>query len=115
MGVVVLQLPARGAPDHRRRFHPAMSRTAGIAVVAAASAAAIVPTPRAFVERWYSSGLFPVLQRALTACSNLVPIALFDVLCLAALCVAAVSLMRAIRARGWRRGVSVSLWRGLVA
>ena len=51
-----------------------------IAIVAIAVAAAIVPTPSAAVERFYSTGAYPWMQRATTALSNLVPFALFDVL-----------------------------------
>src|SRR4051812_44282961 len=79
-------------------------RVVAIAVVAAAIAAAIVPVPRAFVERWYSERLFAALQRALTPFSNLVPIALFDVLLLAAFAAFAVAMYRCVQRRGWRRG-----------
>ncbi len=46
----------------------------------AAVALAIVPLPPRAVERWYSTGIYPELQGSLTAVSNNVPFALFDVL-----------------------------------
>jgi hypothetical protein len=54
-------------------------------VVAAAVLAAIVPVPPRLVENVYSNGLYLPLQNFLTAFSNLVPVALFDVLVLAGL------------------------------
>jgi hypothetical protein len=51
-----------------------------VAIVAAATAAAIIPTPPDLVERVYSTGAYPLLQRATTALSNLAPFALFDAL-----------------------------------
>jgi hypothetical protein len=49
-------------------------------VIAVALAGAVVPVPAGLVEQWYSSGLFPTLQSALTTLSNTVPFALFDLL-----------------------------------
>jgi hypothetical protein len=50
--------------------------------------------------------LYPHLQRAATSVSNLVPIALFDVLLIAALVAIALTMFREVRARGWMRGVA---------
>jgi hypothetical protein len=50
-----------------------------ILTVVAAALAAIVPVPAAWVERWYSRGVYLALQNQVTAVSNLVPIALLDV------------------------------------
>jgi hypothetical protein len=52
------------------------------ALIVAALAAALVPTSPLLVERWYSRGIYPFGQRVLTTVSNLVPLALFDVLLL---------------------------------
>lgn len=49
------------------------------AIVLAAVAAAILPVPPSFVERWYSRGFYPRLQAVLTPATNLVPLALADV------------------------------------
>lgn len=72
----------------------------------AAALAALVPLPSRAVERWYATGLYPHLQRPLTSVSNLVPVSLFDVLCLAAICVLALLVYRSVRAAGWARGLA---------
>ena len=51
-----------------------------LSIVACACAAAGLPIPAQPVERWYSTGLYPPLQRLLTSASNLMPFALLDVL-----------------------------------
>ena len=79
-------------------------RRAGIAIVAVAAAAAVLPLPPAPVERWYSSLIYPAIQRVLTPFSNLVPFAIFDVLGAAALCALAVTGYRLVATLGWRRG-----------
>ena len=81
-----------------------MTRRITWAVVAVALAAAIAPIPPGLVERWYSRGLYPPLQRVLTGVSNRVPFALFDLLCVAATIAVALLLYRRVRAGGWRRG-----------
>jgi len=78
-----------------------MNRRWSVAVVAAA-AAAVLPIPPGLVERWYSTGVYPRLQHVLTPISNLVPFALFDVLCLWAIAAVAILTYRRVRARGWR-------------
>jgi len=79
---------------------------AGIAIVCVAAAAAVLPVPAGTVERWYSSLAYPALQRVLTPVSNAVPFALFDVLCVLAVCVFAVASHRQVRRFGWRRGLA---------
>jgi hypothetical protein len=56
---------------------------AAVVLVLVAVAAAFVPVSPAFVERVYSTGAYPLLQRSLTSISNRVPIALIDVVLLA--------------------------------
>lgn len=73
-------------------------------VYAIALACALVPFPDSLVERWYSLGLYPSLQRALTTVSNLVPFALFDALWVSAAAAFAIVSYRCIRASGWRSG-----------
>jgi hypothetical protein len=50
------------------------------ALITAAVALALAPLPPPAVERFYSNGVFPPLQRSLTWLSNLAPFALFDLL-----------------------------------
>jgi hypothetical protein len=66
--------------------------------------AAVVPLPPDAVERWYSHGLFPPLQRVLTTISNLVPFAIFDVLWIGAIAASAILVYRS-RVHGWLRGL----------
>lgn len=80
-------------------------RVARAAVVLAALAAALLPIPAAAVERWYSSGLYPALQRVVTPISNLAPIALFDVLCVCGVIAAALLVYRRVSTQGWRGGL----------
>ena len=72
-------------------------------VVLAALAAAVVPLPAAVIERYYSSGLYPLWQSWLTPASNAVPVALLDVLIVvvaAAWLILAAHDVRRWRARG---------------
>jgi len=73
-----------------------------IVVVALAIGAALAPLDARLVERWYSAGLYPAIQRLVTPVSNLVPFAWFDVLTLVAAATVLVLLARA--ALGARRG-----------
>jgi len=57
-----------------------------LAVSFLAGAAALVPTPPDVVERSYSNGVFPILQRAVTSASNVAPFALLDILIVAVVC-----------------------------
>jgi hypothetical protein len=52
----------------------------GGGVVLIALAAAVAPLPSALIERAYSTGLYPRIQRVVTSTSNLVPFALLDAL-----------------------------------
>ncbi len=52
----------------------------GVAVVACALGAALVPLPPAIIDRWYSARVFAAVQPALTSLSNLVPFSLLDML-----------------------------------
>lgn len=51
-----------------------------ISLIGAALALAILPLSEDVIEELYSSGLYPRLQSVLTSASNVVPVALFDVL-----------------------------------
>ena len=67
------------------------------AVIAAAIACALIPLSPSFIERWYSTGVYPFIQRVLTPTSNLVPMAFFDPLTVGAFVLTAVAVARAIR------------------
>jgi hypothetical protein len=54
-----------------------------VAVVAAAVAAILAPTPPQLVERFYSDAFYPALQGQLTSASNRVSFALIDVMAVA--------------------------------
>jgi Protein of unknown function (DUF3810) len=71
----------------------------GVALLVTAAALALVPLPAAMVERWYSRGVYPPLQDALTRASNLVPVALLD---LAVGTLIVVALAGLWRVAGWR-------------
>jgi hypothetical protein len=72
--------------------------------IAAAVVAAIMPMDAGWIERWFSTGFYPALQRWVTPASNLVPFALFDLLTIAAGVCVIVVLVRGVRsARAQRR------------
>jgi len=73
-------------------------------VYALAIAGALAPIPSSLVERWYSLGIYPILQRVLTSASDLFPFALFDVLWVSASAAFAAVSYRCIRTAGWRAG-----------
>ena len=79
-------------------------RLAWGAIFAVAVAGALAPLPPWAVERWYSLGVYPVIQQPLTRASNLLPFAAFDVLCLWAIVATALCVYRSVRDAGWRRG-----------
>lgn len=70
-------------------------------LVALAVIAAVVPLPAAPVDRWYSGWFFPFIQPAVTAASNQVPFAVFDLLLVAVASTVPLILFRA--ARAWPR------------
>jgi hypothetical protein len=51
-----------------------------LSILVGACAAALLPLPPTAIERWYSAGLYPPLQRIVTSASNAFPFALLDVL-----------------------------------
>jgi len=65
--------------------------------IALAVACGVMPMSPTFVERWYSTRVYPPLQAVLTPLSNLVPFALFDFLTIGAAVFALVVLARSIR------------------
>jgi len=81
-------------------------------IVLAALVALMAPLPSSTIEAWYSRGLYPPLQRALTAMSNLAPFALLDVAALAALAAwvaVVVGILRTNRPAGALAAIAVRL------
>jgi hypothetical protein len=79
-----------------------------VTLAATVALAAVAPLPAGFVERFFSVGVYPPLQRALTGLSNAVPIALFDVLLASAVVAWAAMVVRAVTSRpGGRRWASI--------
>jgi hypothetical protein len=85
-----------------------MRRVLPWVVVAVAAVLLLAPLDAVLVERWYSGGIYLQLQPAVTAVSNRLPFAAFDVI-LAATAVAALWIVGAA-VRGVRRG---ERWRAL--
>jgi hypothetical protein len=77
---------------------PGARRLLQLAAVLAALLLALAPLPPAVVERWFSSGFYPHVQRVLTSASNLVPVAWLDVLSIAAAACLVWRWRRALRA-----------------
>jgi hypothetical protein len=74
-------------------------------VAALAVGLAILPLPPGPVERWYSTGVYQVLQPGLTRASNTVPFALLDILLTVSLAALVLLAVRDGRACGWRRAI----------
>jgi hypothetical protein len=67
-------------------------------IVVLAAVAALAPISPDVVERWFSTGLYPAIQRQLTPLANALPFAWLDVLALTACVAAIVMLVRAMTA-----------------
>ncbi|MDQ3169247.1 MAG: DUF3810 family protein [Acidobacteriota bacterium] len=65
----------------------------------------LAPMPPAFIESWYSRGVYLRWQRIATLVSNLIPIALFDLLILLVALGVALAAIRARRERSWTSAV----------
>jgi hypothetical protein len=74
-----------------------------LALIALALVAAVLPTPAAPVERYYSRALFPVLQHGMTTLSNLASVAIIDVLIVCASAWLLADLAKTLIS-GWRMG-----------
>ena len=73
------------------------------AVLALAMLAALAPVSPGTIERWFSTGLYPVIQHRLTPVANALPFAWLDVLVAAACVAVLLVLVRAVRATRQRR------------
>jgi len=96
-----------------RSGHPELRRGVRtwikVGTVLAAVVGALVPVSPAFVERWYSTGLYLHIQRLLTPISNLIPFAVFDLLTVGAVVLVLVAIVRAIRRARQTRRFSILL------
>ena len=72
-------------------------------VVGLALTAGFAPIPSTTIERWFSTGLYPVLQRHITPLSNLLPFAVLDLLAVAGCAAFAAIAIRAAYAAGRTR------------
>ena len=75
-----------------------------VIIVVTAVAGALAPIPPAFIERWYSRGLYAAAQPVITAASSVVPFALLDVAVCALVIGALITLVRR------RRQLTAALW-----
>ena len=71
---------------------------APLLTVGLALAAAFAPIAPADVERWYSTGAYPAIQRLVTPFSNLLPFAVLDLLALGGCGVIVAGVVRTVRA-----------------
>ena len=69
-----------------------------LAIVGLAVLAALAPVSADAVERWFSTGFYPEIQRRLTPLANALPFAWLDLLALAAVGAVGVVLVRAVAA-----------------
>jgi hypothetical protein len=87
-------------------------------LVVLALLAALMPIPAPLIERWFSAGLYPHLQRVVTPVTNLTPFAWFDVILIAvvggAIALLIFSGRQARRERSWRPVIS-RIWTLIVA
>lgn len=95
-----------------RRRRPDSIRGA-VALIVVAVLAAIAPVPSTAVERLYSTGIYPAIQRVITPVSNQVPVALFDVAAAALLIVLATRFARAGGRRKGLRAVGITLLKAI--
>jgi len=74
---------------------------AEIAIIGLAAAVGLWPIAPETVERWFSRGLYPPVQRTITGFSNLAPVAILDLLSIAAV-VAVLWISRLAVRTSWR-------------
>jgi len=88
------------------RAVPRRDARLALILVIAALVATFVPLPAAAVERYYSQGVYPLIQRVVTPASNLLPVGVADVVVGLLLVLLAVRFLRLRRAAGWRAAAS---------
>lgn len=89
-------------PARQAKHVPRARLAPGLVAVLLAAALWLAPLPAAWVERWYSRGVYPAWERVAVLLTNLLPIAIFDLIVLAIAAAAAVWAVRAKRLRSWR-------------
>jgi hypothetical protein len=92
-----------------RPYNREVSTRLKVGTVVAALVCAFVPVTPSFIERWYSTGLYPRIQQVLTPISNVIPFALFDVLTIGAAVLVLGSIVRAVRRARQTRRFSILL------
>ena len=80
-----------------------------VALVLVAAAFAFAPLRPAWIEAWYSTSVYPYVERTLTPISNRLPFALLDVLIVAVTLAVVVTLARAARTAWQQRTIRVVL------
>ena len=82
--------------------------------VGAAAVLALTPLPPAWIDRWFSGGVYAAMQPVVTSTASLLPVALLDLLVLGAACWVGLAAVRVVRARGSRvRELGTQVWRTL--
>ncbi|HEY6362167.1 MAG TPA: DUF3810 family protein [Vicinamibacterales bacterium] len=76
-------------------------RVLELGAVVLAILAAVAPFSASFIERWFSGLVYPTIQRVMTSATNVVPLAVLDVLLLAAIVTLVIALVRGTRS-AWR-------------
>ncbi|HEX7087038.1 MAG TPA: DUF3810 family protein [Vicinamibacterales bacterium] len=108
---------ARQVRLRRQTRRAARGRTRRLPILAVVLAVllAAVPMSPAWVERWFSTGIYAAFQPLVSSATSLVPVALLDLLLLAAVVWVALAVVRVVRARGRRlQELGVQLWRAVV-
>ncbi len=80
-----------------------------LGLILAALVVAAAPLPPRFVETWYSRGIYPTLQAAITSVSNTIPIALLDITVLILVAALGFGFWRRARAAGVLRALTSGL------
>ena len=100
--------------DRHPKFVKVTGRTiAAIAIVLLALVAAWAPMAPSLVEDWFSTSTYPAIQRTVTPLSNYAPVALLDILIIAAVLAIAAAFTHAVRtSRAGRRLPSLLVFVG---
>ena len=83
-----------------------MTVRARLVIIGLALLVAIVPAPAQLVERWYSMGVYPSVQSAMTSLSNRVPVSLLDVASVVIIVIGIGAFVRRARRSGVLRAVA---------